>query len=140
MQALATWRRGHEILLEDGRAHSLVVDLPPEEGGASAGPTPLELTLLALAGSVTSNFVAVARKRHLEFSSVSLAVEGSPPPASGTPGGVHGTLRVRTRSATPDVEAALRSALEVCPVARIFRDAELPVTLDVVVVSTARPS
>jgi len=61
MQALATWRRGHEILLEDGRAHSVVVDLPPEEGGASAGPTPLELTLLALAGSVTSNFVAGAQ-------------------------------------------------------------------------------
>ncbi len=140
MQALATWRRGHEILLEDGRAHSLVVDLPPEEGGASAGPTPLELTLLALAGSVTSNFVAVAHKRHLDFSSVSLAVEGSPPSVLGAPGGVHGTLRVRTRAATSDVEGALRSAVEACPVARIFRAADLPVNLDVVVVSTARPT
>ena len=140
MQALATWRRGHEILLEDGRAHSVVVDLPPEEGGASAGPTPLELTLLALAGSVTSNFVAGAHKHRLDFSSVSLAVEGSPPSASGAPGGVHGTLRVRTRAAKTDVEAVLRSALEACPVARIFRAAELPVTLDVVVASAPRVS
>lgn len=138
MQAFATWRRGHEILLEDGRAHSVVVDLPPEEGGASAGTTPLELTLLALAGSVTSSFVAVAHKHHLDFSSASVAVEGSPPSPSGSPGGVHGTLRVRTRAEKGEVESVLRSALEVCPVARIFRSAALPVTLDVVIASGSR--
>jgi len=119
MQALATWRNGHEFLLEDGRAHSVIVDLPPEEGGTSAGTTPHELSVLALAGSLASTFVLLARKRHLDFTGLTLALEGDPPSATG--GGLHGTLRLRTRGERSDVDAVLHAALELCPVARLFR-------------------
>jgi len=138
MQAVATWRKGHEILLEDGRAHSVVVDLPPEDGGASAGTTPLELSLLALAGSITSTFVAVARKRHLDFSGLTVVLEGDPqsPPAS--PGGVRGTLRVRTHADRSEVDATMRAALDLSPVGRIFRDAHLPVNVVAVVAPPGR--
>jgi len=138
MQALATWRRGHEILLEDGRAHSVVVDLPPEEGGASAGTTPLELSLLALVGSIASTFVAVAHKHHLEFSGLSIAVEGNPPSPSALSGGVHGTVRVRSKADRTEVDSTLRTALELCPVARIFAEARVPVHLELAVTSTSR--
>jgi uncharacterized OsmC-like protein len=138
MQAAATWRKGHEFLLEDGRAHSVLIDLPPEDGGASSGTTPLELSVLALTGSIASTFVSVARKRHLDFSGLTLVLEGEPPSAS--EGGLHGTLRLRTRAERSEVDATLRTALELCPVSRLFREAGLPVHVVAVVASTARPS
>jgi uncharacterized OsmC-like protein len=139
MQAVATWRKGHEFLLEDGRAHSALVDLPPEEGGASSGTTPLELSVLALAGSIASTFVGIARKRHLDFSGLTVVLEGDPPSPSPTATGLHGTLRLRSHADRNETEAALRSALELSPVAKIFREAHFSVNIVVVVSSAARP-
>src|SRR5208282_1077384 len=140
MQAVATWRKGHEILLEDGRTHSVVVDLSPDEGGTSVGTTPLELTVLALAGSLASTFVAFARKRHLDFSGLTLVLEGDPPSPAGVIGGVHGTLRLRSRADRGDVDTTLRAALELCPVGRLFREAKVAVNVIPVVSPTARSS
>jgi uncharacterized OsmC-like protein len=138
MQAVATWRKGHEFLLEDGRAHSVLVDLPPEDGGASAGTSPLELSVLALAGSLASTFVVVARKRHLDFSGLTVVLEGDP--ASADAGGLHGTLRLRTRADRTEVDVTLRAALELCPVARMFREARLPLHVVAVVAPLPRSS
>ena len=138
MQATATWRKGHEILLEDGRAHSVVVDLAPDEGGASAGTTPLELSVLALAGSVASTFVTLARKRRMDFSGLSLVLEADDPTPLVPVGGVHGTLRLRTRADRTDVEATLRTAIELCAVGRLFRQASIPVNVFVAVAPAGR--
>lgn len=138
MQATATWRKGHEILLEDGRAHSLIVDLPPEEGGTSAGTTPRELSLLALAGSLTSTFVTVARKRRLDFSGLRLVLEEDIPGPGSPAGVVRGSLRVRSRADRTDLDATLRSALDQCPVGKVYRDAGVPLNVIVVVSPAAR--
>jgi uncharacterized OsmC-like protein len=138
MQAVATWRKGHEILLEDGRTHSVVVDLSPDEGGTSAGTTPLELSLLALAGSLASTFVTLARKRHLDFSGLTVVLEGDAPSPPAVIGGVHGSLRLRSHADRSDVEATLRASLDLCPVGRIFREARVPVTVVAVVAATGR--
>jgi uncharacterized OsmC-like protein len=138
MQAVATWRKGHEILLEDGRAHSVVVDLSAEEGGTSAGTTPLELSMLSLAGSIATTFVGLARKRHMDFSGLRLVLESDMPTPSEMLGGVHGTLRLRSRADRTDVDATLRDALELCSVGRLFQEAEIPVNVIAVVAPTAR--
>lgn len=138
MQAVATWRKNHEFLLEDGRAHSVVVDLPPEGGGTSAGTTPSELTVLALAGSIASTFIAVARKRHLDCAGLTVVLEGDPLTPSPSPGSIHGSVRLRTHSDRTEADATLKTALEVCPVAQLFRAAAIPVEVAVVVVPLSR--
>lgn len=138
MQAVATWRKGHEILLEDGRAHSVLVDLTPEEGGTSSGTTPLELSLLALAGSLASTFLSLARKKHLDCSGLTVALEEDAP--SGNLSGIRGTVRLRTRAEHAEVDAILRASLEACPVGRIFHEAHVPLNVTVVVASAVRPS
>jgi len=140
MQAVATWRKGHEILLEDGRAHAVVVDMAPDEGGTSAGTTPLELSVLSLAGSIASTFVALARKRRLDFSGLTLVLEGEVSANPADVGSIHGTLRVRSRSDRGEVDATLQAALASCPVGRIFRDAHVSVSVVAVVTSAGRPS
>lgn len=126
------------MLLEDGRAHAVVVDHPPEGGGASAGTTSLELTMLALAGSVATTFVALARKRGMDFSGVKLVLEGDLATTDAGLREVHGTLRVRSRADRTEVEATLRNALELAPVGRLFSAAKVPVSVILALTSTAR--
>jgi putative redox protein len=133
MQAIGTWRNGYETLLEDSHAHSLVVDLPVGEGGRSAGPSALDLSVLALAGCITTIFAVVARKRHLAFQGMTVALEAERPSRAPTITRVRGTLRVRTRADPAEVENVLRITMRTCPVGVIFEQAHIPVEVTPIV-------
>ncbi len=137
MQAIGTWKGGFETVLEDDRAHAVVVDLPVDEGGRSAGPSALYLALLSLAGCITTIFALVARKRHLWFQGMSVALEAERPPRAPTITRVRGTLRVHTKADFKDVDTALRLTLKTCPVGVIFEQAHIPVEVTPVVVPSA---
>ncbi len=141
MQAIGTWKGGFESVLEDGRAHTVVVDLPVHEGGHSAGTSPLELCVLSLAGCITTIFALIAHKRHLSYQGVSVALEAERPPGSPTISRVRGTARIRSRADHAEVETALRLALQTCPVGVIFERAHIPIDVQLIVSSgpTAGP-
>ncbi len=133
MQALGTWKGGFETQLEDDRAHAVTVDLPIDEGGRSVGPTALDLSLLSLAGCISTTFALVARKRRLEFQGMSVALEAERPEGAATFSRVHGTLRLRTRANLADAETVLRLAVKICPVGVIFHRAGIPVEVRLLV-------
>lgn len=129
MQAIGTWTGGYRTVLEDGRTHTVTVDLPRDEGGESAGTTALELALLALAGCVTTSFAVVARRRRLAIAGMSVALEAERSPGALTFTKVRGTFRLRTDAAPDDVATALRLTLRTCPVGVLFEKAGVPVEL-----------
>lgn len=135
MQAMGTWKGGFESLLEDGRAHTVTVDLPVNEGGHSAGTSPLELCVLSLAGCITTTFALIAHKRHLSHQGMSVALEAERPPGSRTISRVHGTVRIRSKSDRAEVETALRLTLQTCPVGVIFEGAHIPVDVHLIISS-----
>lgn len=135
MQAIGTWKGGYETLLEDDHAHSVVVDLPVDEGGRSVGPSALELSVLALAGSITTTFTIVARKRRLAFQGLTVALEAVRPTGAPTIARVRGTLRLRTRADPGEVEAALRLTMKTCPVGLIFERASIPLEVTPILMS-----
>jgi putative redox protein len=127
MQAVGTWKGGYETVLEDDRAHKVTVDLPIDEGGRSAGPTALDLSLLSLAGCISTIFTLVAHKRHLSFQGLTIALEADRPDGAPTITRVHGTLRLRTKAEPAEVETALRLTIRTCPVGVIFERAGIPI-------------
>ena len=137
MQAVGTWKSGYESVVTDDHAHAVTVDLPIDEGGRSAGPSALGLTLLSLAGGLTTVFAQVAHKRHLAYQALTVALEAERPEGSTTIARVHGTLRIRTRAEPAEVEAALRFAVRACPVAAIFERAGIPVDVASMIVAPA---
>lgn len=139
MQAFATWRGRREFLLEDDHAHSVTVDLSLAEGGRSAGPPPLDLTLLSLAGSIASAFTSVAEKRRLVCYGLALALEADPLYGTATLSQIRGTLRVRTRADLATVSGVLRLALKTNPVGAIFERAGISIQIVPVVMSTGPP-
>lgn len=133
MQAIAAWAGGYRTVLDDGRTHQVTVDLPRDEGGESAGTSPLELCVLSLAGCVTTIFALVARKRRLAFSSMTLGLEAERTPGSATIARVRGTLRLRTEASEEEVDTTLRLTVRTCPVGVLFERAGIPVELRPVV-------
>lgn len=123
MQAIATWKGRREFLLEDGFSHTITVDLPLGEGGRSAGPRAVDLSLFALAASVATEFVTTADRLRFVIYGLSVALETELPRGTAASSPVHGTLRVRTRADLAEVTGALRSATRSSPVAEVFRRA-----------------
>jgi len=129
MQAIGRWAGGYRTVLEDGRTHTVTVDLPRDEGGESAGTTALELAVLALAGCVTTIFALIARRRRLSFAGMSIALEAERPDGAPTITRVRGTFRLRTDASLEEVATALRLTVHSCPVGVVFERAGIPVDI-----------
>jgi putative redox protein len=127
MEAHGVWEGGFRTRLDDGRAHTVTVDLPVEEDGTDAGTSSLELMVLSLAGCITTIFGLVAQRRKLKFVDLRVALRAERPKGAPTIERVVGTLEVRTEAAREEVETALGVTLRICPVGVLFERAHVPV-------------
>ncbi|MGA8664979.1 MAG: OsmC family protein [Thermoplasmata archaeon] len=133
MKAIGTWKGGYQTRLEDGRGHSLTVDLPPDEGGRDLGTSGLELLVVSLAGCITTIFAVVAKKRKLNFEAMSIGLEAKRPGGSATVTSVAGTLHLVTAASMEEVQTALEITLRTCPVGVVFERAKIPVHVHAIV-------
>ena len=132
MKAHATWRGGYESLLEDDRGHSVTVDLPADEDGRDLGTSALELSVLSLAGCVTTIFALVARRRRLRFEAMRVELEALRPRGARTIASVEGTFQISTSASEDEVTTALNLTLRTCPVGVLFEQAGIPVRVRLV--------
>jgi len=135
MKAVGTWQGGYRTVLEDGSGHSVTVDLPKDEGGTEVGPYALELSVMSLAGCITTIFALVAKRRRLPFDGMKVELEADRPKGAPTIASVSGVLRVETPAAREDVEAALAITMRTCPVGVLFEHAHVPVRVRLEVVN-----
>jgi len=127
MKALGTWQGGYRTVLEDSKGHRVTVDLPHDEGGGNAGPFALELSVLSLAGCITTIFALVAKKRRLKFEGMSVELEAQRPKGAATITSVAGILRITTSAPRAEVETTLEITLRTCPVGVLYEKAQVPV-------------
>jgi uncharacterized OsmC-like protein len=71
------------IAVDDGRAHSVCVDLPPEMG-TNRGPTALELGVMSFAGCVATIFVLMAKKTRVTMSDLEVKMKAEKPEGAKT--------------------------------------------------------
>ena len=135
MKAIGTWQGGYRTLLEDASGHAVTVDLPRDEGGGDLGPFALELSVLSLAGCITTIFALVAKKRRLKFEGLKVDLDAERPKGAPTIASVEGTLRVVTSAPREHVEAALDITLRTCPVGVLYEKAHVPVRVRLEVVA-----
>ena len=134
MKARARWEGGHRTTLDDGRGHTVTVDLPLDEQGDNLGPSALELNVMSFAGCITTIFALVAKKRRLTFEAMSVELEGRRPAGSPTITGVDGEFRIVTSAPPEDVEATLNITLRTCPVGVLYEEAHIPVRVGLTIV------
>ncbi|HKN07629.1 MAG TPA: OsmC family protein [Thermoplasmata archaeon] len=127
MKAVGIWKGGYRTVLEDSSGHSVTVDLPRDEGGDDVGPFALELSVLSLAGCITTIFALVAKRRRLKFDAMKVELEADRPKGSPTIASVEGVLRVETSAPREDVQTTLDITLRTCPVGVLYEKAHIPV-------------
>lgn len=135
MKALGTWKGGYQTQLNDGRAHTVTVDLERDEGGDDLGTSALELSVLSLAGCITTIFALVAKKRRLLVESMTIELDAERPHGAPTIVGVDGVLHVVTRAPPEEVTIALGITMRTCPVGVLFDQAGIPVRVRAQVMS-----
>jgi putative redox protein len=135
MHAIATWKGGYQTVLEDGRGHSIPIDLPLDEAGRDTGTSALELNALSLAGCIVTIFALVAKKRRLPFEAMTIDLEAQRPEGAPTITSVEGTFRIITAAPVDAVETTLNITLRTCPVGVLYDRAHIPVRIRPIVIA-----
>ena len=130
MKANSIWDIEYKSVVDNGRGHRLVLDLPREEGGSDTGPTALELAAMSLAGCITTIFKMIAIKRHFKFDSLKVQLDCEKANDAVTINKVTGTAELMTPASESDAQTILNLTLKTCSVGAFFNKAGIPVYLD----------
>jgi uncharacterized OsmC-like protein len=118
------------LVTDNGRGHSVVCDLSEAAGGTNAGPTPLELALMALAGCGVVIYADVCKNSKIDPGKIEIAVEAEKTPNAPTLTGVSMKVNIASKARKPLVEAAWRRTEAGCPVLFVYKE-QVPVKVDV---------
>ena len=133
MKANAVWVEGYKSKVDNGRGHTVTVDLTPDQGGKDAGPTALELAVMALAGCVTTIFKMVAAKRKLTYDSLKIELNAEKPKDASTVTEVKGHVEITTTGTEQEIQTAMKLTFKTCPVGVIFEKAGIIPTYDLTI-------
>ncbi len=128
MKTTSLWTRQFQSVVDNGRNHSVVIDLPEPKGGINSGPTALELCGMSFSGCVGTIFAMMAKKMHLEFGKLEVEVEASQKEGASTFTDVHFNLKIRTAAEPEKIEQCITHTMNTCPVGVLFRQAGVVIT------------
>jgi uncharacterized OsmC-like protein len=118
------------LVTENTRGHSVICDLPEASGGTNTGPTPLELSLMSLAGCGVIIYADICRNSKIEPGEIEINVEATKSPKSPTLTGVTMKVNIKSKVRKALVEAAWRRTEASCPVFFIYKE-PIPVKVEV---------
>ncbi len=70
------WEEGLRFVGRSGSGHSVVLDSRPAAEGPAAGPSPIELTLMGLAGCTGMDVVSILEKKRQRVERFEIEVRG----------------------------------------------------------------
>jgi uncharacterized OsmC-like protein len=131
MKATSVWMGGYENILDDGRGHSVTVDLPTKDDGENKGPTALELCIMSMAGCISTIFRTIADKRRFVYKAFKVELEAEKGAVTVT--NVKGRMEVVTEADEKEAQTVLRLTLNTCPVGVIFNKAGIKLDYELTV-------
>jgi len=131
MKSKSLWTRQFQSVADNGRNHSLVIDLPEAKGGINSGPTALELCVMSFSGCVGTIFAMVAEKMRLSFSKMEVDVNAEQKNDAPTITNIHFILSIQTTHEKEKIEKCLEHTLKTCPVGVLFKQAGVEITNEI---------
>jgi uncharacterized OsmC-like protein len=110
------------ITVDDGRAHSVCLDLPPELG-TDMGPTALELGVMSYAGCFATIFALTAKKMHIPLKDLEVKLEAVESDEAGTVSEANFDILVKADAPEDRIQRIFKLTLENCPVGKLFEKA-----------------
>lgn len=118
MKSKSLLLEGYQSVIDNGRNHSIVTDLP---NGANVGASALELTVMSLAGCISTIFKTTAEKMRLNAERVEVNMDAQK--GSDTISKVRYHVRVKSESSQEQLQKCLDLTLKNCPVGVLFEKA-----------------
>jgi putative redox protein len=126
---------GMTSVVDNGRSHSVVVDLPREQDGTDLGATALELAVMALSGCITTIFSVVAGNSKLTFQGITVDIDAEKSQETGTVNKLKITGTVTSDETEAKVGRVFEKTMKTCPVGILFEKAGVEVESELNVVS-----
>jgi uncharacterized OsmC-like protein len=117
------------IAVDDGRAHSVCADLPPELG-TDRGPTALELGVMSFAGCVATIFVLMAKKTRVAISDLEITMRAEKPDGAKTVTKADYEVIVKSNESKERLERVFKLTRANCPVGLLFEKAGVEVSYE----------
>ncbi len=127
MHANAKLIEGFQIILDDGEAHSTIVDLAPDLG-TGLGPSSLELCVMSHAGCYITILALVAKKMHLILKGARVGVEAVKSEETGTISEETFEISIKSDANMDRIERLHKLTLETCPVGILFEKAGVKIS------------
>ena len=108
--------------VDDGRTHSICLDLPPEDG-TDLGPTALELCIMSYAGCIATISALVAKNSRVLIRDLEVKVEAVKSDAEGTITEIDSHIKVKTDAPDDKIRRIVELAIKTCPVGKLFQKA-----------------
>lgn len=118
------------IAVDNGRAHSVCLDLPSEIG-TDMGPTALELGVMSYAGCFATIFALVAKKMRVPLKDLEVKLEALKTEEVGTVTEASFNIVVKTDASDETVQKMFKLTVENCPVGKLFEKAGVKVSYNI---------
>lgn len=118
------------LVTDNGRGHSVTCDLPESQGGTNAGPSPLELAVMSLAGCGVIIYADVCKNSKIDPGCIEINVEAEKAPGSPVLSGVIMKVNIKSKARKGLVEAAWRRTEANCPVLFVYKE-QIPTKVEV---------
>lgn len=118
----ARLQENFRLLTDNGRGHTVTCDLPESQSGTNAGPTPLELALMSLAGCGVIIYADVCKKSNIDPGEIEINVEADKKTDTPVLSNVKMKVNIKSRTRRALVEAAWRRTEANCPVLYVYKE------------------
>ncbi|MBS7659778.1 MAG: OsmC family protein [Candidatus Bathyarchaeia archaeon] len=132
-QKLRSWAKlvkDFKIVIDNGRFHSVCVDLPPELG-TDKGPTALELCVMSYAGCFATIFALMAKKTRVAIKDLEVEVEAIKSDDVGTITEANLNIIVKTDASEETVQRLFKLTVDNCPVGKLFERANVKISYNI---------
>lgn len=133
MESTVKWTKNLQSIVDNGRGHQVVIDMPEAKNGDNQGATALELAAMSLTGCIATIFAVVAAKMRIEFTKMEVELDASKTDADTTITKVDYIFRIRTNDSLEKIEKCLKYTMDTCPVGILFEQAGIPVKGEIII-------
>ncbi|WP_455383714.1 OsmC family protein [Salinispira pacifica] len=117
----------YQSIVDNGRHHGVVLDLPGAKGGDDLGATALELAVMSLSGCISTIWAVVAKNSGVSYHKIVVDIDAEKPDDSPTITSVTGTVRIESSEPEEKLERTLDKVLRTCPVGQLYEKAGIKV-------------
>jgi uncharacterized OsmC-like protein len=118
-----------KLVTDNGRGHNVICDLSDAAGGTNAGPSPLELAVMALAGCGVIIYADVCKNSKIDPGEIEINVEAEKTATPQVISNVTMKVNIKSKARKGLVEAAWRRTEANCPVMFVFKE-NVPVKVE----------